>query len=312
MSRLTGICHIIILEKAHAGGEAGGSKDQMRCKACNSLKSRINRMLKGNFPVGYRDLSPTERQQFMADGSDLKGDALSKHLNESVVKSQIKRQTIQFQSGGKFMDLTDAREKFKDKPIELENIEKNAVRHTCSVRGVEMVHIPEYSLTQTNTDESETLKKRKSEGTAKIKKAKKPKKEPADAAAADGAEGGNGPKEGEVKMVEVTKGQHLRLDKLVPTLSEKAMQLASTICEANGPEVTVLIPKFQIVKAENALKAINVYIEKLKKLKAAGTAAKGYTGETLGQYKELKIESDAIHTKLSDLVDDALIEKGAA
>jgi hypothetical protein len=121
--------------------------EQVRCKPCHALSSRITRIIHSTGVEGFTELSDEERIQLMKGAAELSGGDLKKEVTEAIMKSKVERQTIASSSGGEFEDWDVVEERYKDKPEEWASIQLNARTFTCTVRKVKMVQIPKYQST---------------------------------------------------------------------------------------------------------------------------------------------------------------------
>jgi len=137
--------------------------EQVRCKPCHALRSRITRLINSTGVEGFSELSDEERIQLMKGAAELFGADLKKEVTEAIIKSKVERQTIAFSSGGEFEDWDVVEERYKNKPEEWASIQLNARTFTCTVRNVKMVQIPKYQSTDRKEEILQKEQKRKIE-----------------------------------------------------------------------------------------------------------------------------------------------------
>jgi len=161
-----------------AAGHKGQKQTIGRCDECNSTRSRVYRMIQTRGIQGFDDVTGENKAAFMAKASTLYGDKLAKLIVETITQVRTQKQITQFQATGGFIDWDDAKEKYaKTKPDQWESIKQHGTRFTCPTRGVLMVSIPTYALTNTQEDSNVLETKRKIEREETIKKQKVIKRE---------------------------------------------------------------------------------------------------------------------------------------
>jgi len=110
---------------------------------------------------------------FMKDAAKLYGTHLEKLVVDTIVKSTIARQSTSFTMGGRFMEIADAEDLYKNKPEIWNNIKDRAPRFRCNIRGTDMIQVPTYESESKKENIDSEEKKRKVEAEEIIKKAKK-------------------------------------------------------------------------------------------------------------------------------------------
>ena len=122
----------------------GRGEDTFRCKACNNLKSRMNRVSLDD-TQSMVDLSSMEKdsmQQLFRDAGDLYGSALKKHMQVCLQRSKVATKQDDLEMDGHYETMDVAEELMAGKPSEWEAIKANSPRMVCPIRRVEMIWLP--------------------------------------------------------------------------------------------------------------------------------------------------------------------------
>jgi len=96
----------------------------------------------------------------LKDAVHLFKEGLVKELTEAIEISQTTKSTMKFASTGRFMDEEDLKEKYKNKPDQLEQIFDNARTMTHPDRKVTMWEDRDFTLDLANEEERASQKKR--------------------------------------------------------------------------------------------------------------------------------------------------------
>ena len=211
-----------------------------RCKACNSVQSRLKRHLDGQdeefkdawskaFAEGFID-----KASFFETAKNTFGDDLNKLLQEQMdQRERFERQTV-FAGTGDFLDETDLEDKYKNKPERLAAVKEHARTYTCPVTKTLFYEDIKYSssTTETSTRIRELQQLMSTEKT--VKRAKTKAKAKAKAVASDSAaiEGG----EVEQPKILLTEPQSKTVEKWVGDLEKLTDELDKLVKEIEAPE----------------------------------------------------------------------------
>ena len=202
-------------------------------------------------------------------------DGLVKELTEAIELSQTTKSTMKFASTGRFMDEEDLREKYKNKPDQLEQIFQNARSMKHPDRQVTLWEDRDFTLDLANEEERAEKKRRLLESEEKIKAPKVAAKKGAKPAAAAGAAHAS-------DHVSMTKGQKTKTQKFIQRIEgelTKCMTQQSTI---SATEYTDLIPTFQKTKLTSTITDLEKHKDKLEEL----LANEGGKREDVGNLKK--------------------------
>jgi hypothetical protein len=136
-------------------GVPTGSSRGFRCTECNSLKSRVQRVLT---KVGqeqasaFRDLSKDEKMKFFAKNRMAMGEELSVAIQEVTTRVTKRVEELEFKGTGEFMDEHDVREKYAKKPDQAEAILQNSRSMFDPMRGVTLYEDMKYTSKVGQTD----------------------------------------------------------------------------------------------------------------------------------------------------------------
>ena len=113
-------------------------EEVLRCKACHSLKSRINRLMKNNGSLArdWTEMSESQRTDFVKANKGLFGAELELKVSETVSIAKSKKSTLSFSGHGHFMTETALRKKYVDEPHIADNIIKNSRNFWDAIKGV--------------------------------------------------------------------------------------------------------------------------------------------------------------------------------
>jgi hypothetical protein len=267
--------------------------EQVRCKPCHALRSRITRLINSTGVEGFSELSDEQRIQLMKGAAELFGADLKKEVTEAIIKSKVERQTIAFSSGGEFEDWDVVEERYKNKPEEWASIQLNARTFTCTVRKVKMVQIPKYQSTDLKEEILGKEQKRKIEGYGDIKKTKKTKiPTPVRATLSEDNVPVNVP---------VGEKQLERADKIVNQLKETEINMGTLLSLAKAEEAKDYVTHVTVTKAEKAMERLqvciaifNTYIEKKEAPKGAFTSRLSDAKSVLNEILDVTKRIDAM------------------
>jgi hypothetical protein len=148
--------------KVNRGDPGYGS---FRCKDCNSLKSRVARMLsrrvalsgeKDELGSAFKDLTKEEKVKFFASNSKTFGDELSVAVQDVITRVLKQTEETEFKGTGGFMDEHDLREKYAKKPKQADAILKNTRSMFDTIRDVMLYEDMVYSSKVAQNEKLET------------------------------------------------------------------------------------------------------------------------------------------------------------
>ena len=292
-----------------------GAVSQRRCRRCNAFRSRLTRMTKNNetAKVGFQNLNTEERTAFYKTCKDLCGPTLTKRLMESITTSSNFKNTMLHNCAGEFQDYDVLEEKYKEKPIEWENIKANSVEAIHPTRLVKQLWMPTLTLSMTREQVHLTEAKRKLDSEKVIKPDKKPKTI-ADAqhswdqaAGVDVAHQGKGPKKcikGEAVKKSIGEGQKKRLNTLIEKLETDQLSLQQSKLDLDAPGADKLVPTRYKDKLNNALDTTSKHINLAKEYLQAGEADAGAVKDWFGEVKPILDSNESIRGKIEMLLDE--------
>jgi hypothetical protein len=149
--------HMLCCEcKVHRGAPDCGS---FRCGDCNSLKSRVTRLLKRGgheHSASFKDLSKEEKVEFFAKNSKCMGEELSVAVQDVITRVLKKTEEVEFKGTGEFIDEPDLREKYANKPEQANAIIKNSRSMFDSIRETTLYEDMAYSSKVAQNEKLET------------------------------------------------------------------------------------------------------------------------------------------------------------
>eukprot|EP00973_Karenia_brevis_P067372 9370497-Karenia_brevis.AAC.1 len=272
---------------------------QLRCKMCNRLRQRLATCLQDSeeLKLGFKAVEGEERQSFYRSCKNMCGAELKKQVTECVIKSSYTKQMTTFGADGEFEDEEDVENRLQDKPQQLMEIKKNAIRFTDPLRKVPMLWIPKYKLSTYTEHGDVEEKKRRVESNHVVKPDKKPRKEPKENTG-DVPEGG----EGNALLKDIPETQIARLTKLVPKFESAEFEFMKVSTSARDPQYADYVPK----KLRDACPKMEAEIAKVKdqytKLLSEKKAPKGFMKEFFSVMKNIHDESSSLSDKIADLL----------
>jgi hypothetical protein len=99
-----------------------------RCSDCNSLKSRLTRMLQKEGQEqasAFKSFSREEKTDFFAKNRGTMGYDLSVAVQDVITRVLKTSDEVEFKGTGEFLDEADIREKYVNKPQQADAILKN-------------------------------------------------------------------------------------------------------------------------------------------------------------------------------------------
>lgn len=135
----------------------------LRCKACNSLKSRINRVISkhGSLAKDWTNVTEEQKKEFYKNFQAAAGDELIARMQETVVESKRQSTKVEFEGTGEYFDEHDMNQRYASKPEQLQNLFANTRRYFCPVKQVWLYEDVTYKRTDTDTEEVSRVEKRK-------------------------------------------------------------------------------------------------------------------------------------------------------
>jgi hypothetical protein len=141
--------------------ETKGQGKRFRCNPCNVWRKRLSTALletAEEVRVSFKEDFTTEQQRAFKDRNQ---NTLAKDLPASL-EAYVEEETVGWHdksvcATGHFKDQEDLDEKYKNKPVQLANIYKNAPSHTCDIRGVTLWEDPDLK-TKDETGEGTRMK----------------------------------------------------------------------------------------------------------------------------------------------------------
>lgn len=136
-----------------------------RCKSCHSVRAAIERLKKnhGNLVKDWSKITGDKVSAFFQDYPHLRGDELRQKIEEIVQDWKTETTRYEFNSQADFMDETDLKKKYHDKPEILENILRNGRQFFCPVKKIMLYGDPKYDAKVSDQTEYGHTEKRKAQ-----------------------------------------------------------------------------------------------------------------------------------------------------
>eukprot|EP00435_Cladocopium_sp_Y103_P032005 s3895_g8.t1 len=109
---------------------SGKQPTARRCKACHSLRSRINRVVSrhGSLAQDWTNVTEEQKKEFYKTYQDAAGEDLLARMQEAVLESKRLSTPVEFDGTGEYFDEQDMNDRYKNKPEQLQNIFANTRR----------------------------------------------------------------------------------------------------------------------------------------------------------------------------------------
>jgi hypothetical protein len=292
---------IVLVQK---GNPVTGAKDQYRCRCCTNLRVRVSKLTSGSPLLAHplKHLTPEDRTQWMKDNAQLCGADLQRVVYETVARTNVKRQTVDFTAHGEFVDYDVAETKYQSEPATWEAIQNNATRFTDPVRNKLMIWLPKFSLNMSQREEDEETHKRKVESQTKMKAMKKAKvekitnenKTPND---------GEPATEEEVVTKPISVGHIQRLEKIIPKLEQLQFDFTTAFTSSQSPDMQECVPAKLIKKSTESNTAFTEALTLAREYYTTKAAPKGGVATLFKSIKErsndLKVDQERLEGCLS-------------
>ena len=295
------LCGRCKVEKDGSEKTAYGTGVSFQCKACNSLVSRLNRMVaKNDLQEEWKGIDQESRARFMADCSGKFGNCLKLAVKETIEECKVTEDKDLFINDGHYSDEVDLNIKYEKKPKQLESILENARTVFCPIRKVKLYEDPDYNSKASQGQTTTTVEKRSCQRESAIKPQKKPKVEKPPAA--EGVVQAEGCQPG------LKKNQIVRIGKLIEKLTKAKEDLDQTLEKAKNPFMADFIPPITIKKADAASKLVDAQKAGLELAVENGRAAfDEVNGEALAALKE----ANKLNSYLVGCLEDAAVHCAA-
>ena len=250
--------------------EKGQQVDTFRCKCCNRVRGRVNRLAntRADLVNRFEKLEGEVKAKFLCDSADLLGADLKQCLEQCIVLSTRMTEKVRFKGNGQFRDKEFLDEKYKDRPEELQNIYKNARSMEHPDRHVQLWEDREFCVEEEKGEERMDERKRLLSTEEHIKPKKK--------AAAKRLAGAvpsmlSAPLEGDGQSIEdkskkkpLPKAMAKKLTKKVTEATQTYLELGAMLAEAKAAEFRDHVPKAQMEKFVNLEEKFGPKIENAK------------------------------------------------
>ena len=219
--------------------------DLRRCKACNNLRSALNRLANknGNLVKDFTKVEGSKLQAFYEAHAHLRGEDLRVKVEEVVQDWKTSTTKMEFEQEGEFYEEADLRLKYHDRPETLNNILKNARTFFCPVKRVTLYADPKYKARVADSVEYGTTEKMKGQQGLEDTTGPAPKRPRTtkDTKAT-----------GETKEKKWTASVKNKVMKKIDHLTTKGLQLKDLVSKANN--FGTMIPSYVLDHAAKTLK----------------------------------------------------------
>ena len=156
--------------------------DTCRCKQCNALRIRLYRKASQTEKDHFGKLNKSKSEEFYKEHFDKFKADLSIALTTAIKDVVTVSEETGFKGAGTYMDETDLKEKYKNKPGRADTIMKNATQYYCENAECKMYEDLGYTTTNMTGTKREVTSTTDMEQESKTKPKKKAKVAKGDAA----------------------------------------------------------------------------------------------------------------------------------
>ena len=284
-------------EAMHSKSRPGlGLVQQKWCKCCHSLDERMSRLERnGSDLSGVAALPMEEKMKLFQEAADLKGKDLETMVNESIERSRQLSSILVWKVSESFMDETDVKEHFKNKPEQLAKFFENTQPIVNDQTEVALYPVKTYTRVRAEEDKAtetrakELVHKRKLQAIARPQ-VKRQNKEIA---------------EGEDTEFWLNEKKIESVTKFAAKLEENKIAFASVLLECSSPELKEMMPKATVSKATSLMASIDsklLYAKKFLEDKKVGKEAfKRFTDDQKDTLKSIDSTVKQLNELLSDI-----------
>ena len=131
-----------------------------RCSACSILRQRHGRALvRLGLVDDWNELTNEQRAVWFRENHNAFGEELDANITESLLE-EIRTKEVHIRNKHSvYLSSPDIREKYKAQPLVAASILKNAPQIDCSIQGITLYGVPNYSETE-NSEISELREKK--------------------------------------------------------------------------------------------------------------------------------------------------------
>ena len=220
-----------------------------RCKACHTLKSRINRVTSkhGNLAEDWTNVTDEQKREFYKKYQDSMGENLVARMQETVTESKRVASSVEFVGTGEYFDEADMNEKYQGKPEQLANIMANTRSIFCPLRQVWLYEDVKYKRTAKDSEEVSCTDKRKRQGIP-IDQC-----QDANASGSGGSKKKKGQGKAESDLPKLKAGEKKKIGKKMEALNTKRLQLMDWSCKAKSDKPKTLVPIYVLEAADKVV-----------------------------------------------------------
>jgi hypothetical protein len=273
------------------------------CKDCLATKARVGYILRLNpaLQEDWESNSRATKSAFYRSSHALLGMQLTAAITEHVTETKSELVSSRFAVSGAFKDKLYLDEKFKDRPGQLANLYKNAMRMTCKITGAELWEEPDYASVRANEETHRREHQRHIETTSKLKKAKVEKRPATKTADVQ--------MEAEPDPLSLNANQLKAVDKEIGIIAELDKVYEALLEEAGAPKYSDHMVKGHMSAVRQKLTELN---DKAALLTMMAETKRGDWKQTREEIVEVKDVLKKLIKKIATQLGDAKVELNEA
>ena len=266
-----------------------------KCKRCKHDEYELTKCLK-TLPEAvvatWREQGKTQKAEFRQEMANAGWENMKhKLLQIHAEKTNTYSRASTMKSSARYLDSPDLKEKYKDKPDQLESVKANAETFWHPVRKVKLYNDVEFSADHTEELKEQTAQRVSSEDVEKGAKRPKPSVQERSAGSTDKG---------------LTPAQKDRITKLREKIVEKNTKLIELQEEAKQEKIAEFIPARCLSKVEETSKKTNCIVAEIGLALCDGWI--GQPQDLMKMMMDAKKSLDETHSMCKTYVDQAKLE----
>ena len=251
-----------------------------KCTECNRTARNLNLSLQGVSEETHdmwSKLAPAAKADFKLRMAGVGIEGIAAAMTTELQETNTVTDEKTFEAQGEMMDEETLDEAYKNRPLQLAAIKRNARKLWCPIQETNLYEVPKYRTASTHAEKGHHEAKRKLEAQEQVKAAKRLKTAPALEAAA------SEPTEKE-KRVPISEALTKKLDKIMKSMHDeqkKASDVAESL-KADEDKMNFVPLKLREGLAQN-MAAVEEQIANIALVKAANCAKDAKNALAIGK-----------------------------
>ena len=252
-----------------------------KCSECNRTARNLNLSLQGVSEETHdmwSKLAPAAKSDFKLRMAGVGIEGIAAAMTTELQETNTVTDEKTFEAQGEMMDEETLDEAYKNRPLQLAAIKRNARKLWCPIQETNLYEVPKYTTSSTHAEHVQYDAKRKLAAQGQVKAAKRPTTAPAQEAAT------SEPTEKEKKRVPISEALTKKLDKIMKSMHDeqkKASDVAESL-KADEDKMNFVPLKLREGLAQN-MAAVEEHIANIALVKAANCAKDAKNALAIGK-----------------------------